>query len=465
MLELKERFNTLDQVAAPDLARTIELRARHLSAVPGAAGADPGERHRPRSWLRPRQLMAAVAIMILGLAVAVILEQARSNAPVRHHPTPSPRLAPGAAVAGLGPGMHMSSPKVGWAAISRNPGRILRTADGGAHWIDVTPVQGLVDRFVDPVFLDESNAWLLSTPPNRVAAGPSGRQSIANDGSGQADIWHTQDGGRSWQRIANLRLALWYSGQKRALQLQFVDRLHGWLVVYLDPGGMVIYRTSDTGIHWDEISVPDGNSGHSTGNAIPSDCLGAMRFTSERDGWIGAGCSRSDRLFATQDGGATWSERPLPRRVADYTPGSEWHFEGGISAARGGVLLYTILGPADATGLDRELYSSADGGGSWVESPLPAGRYAPGLPGSLSLPPTFVGEQGWIAIDGVLYVTRNAGGTWQKAGTPFTGLDNGTNLEFLDARTGFALMGTSGGKWVLLQTADGGRTWTRQWTE
>ena len=90
MVDLKERFQALDQVPAPDLGRVIELRARHLASVPGALGSDPDAIGGRRFRVPPTQLLAAAAIVILGVGLAVIIHQARITAPVRHAPTPTP---------------------------------------------------------------------------------------------------------------------------------------------------------------------------------------------------------------------------------------------------------------------------------------------------------------------------------------------------------------------------------------
>src|SRR2546423_9054628 len=90
MVDLKERLQALDQVPAPDLGRVIELRARHLASVPGALGSDPDAIGGRRFRVPATQLLAAAAIVILGVGLAVIIHQARITAPVRHAPTPTP---------------------------------------------------------------------------------------------------------------------------------------------------------------------------------------------------------------------------------------------------------------------------------------------------------------------------------------------------------------------------------------
>src|SRR2546430_11284895 len=90
MVDLKERFQALDQVPAPDLGRVIELRARHLASVPGALGSDPDAIGGRRFRVPPTQLLAAAAIVILRGGLAGLIHQARITAPVRHAPTPPP---------------------------------------------------------------------------------------------------------------------------------------------------------------------------------------------------------------------------------------------------------------------------------------------------------------------------------------------------------------------------------------
>jgi hypothetical protein len=90
MVDLKRRFRELDRVEAPDLGRVIELRARHLAAVPGALNSpetiELGGRTRQRQL---RHLLAAAAIIILGLGLAAIAQHSHSTGPVRHAPTPT----------------------------------------------------------------------------------------------------------------------------------------------------------------------------------------------------------------------------------------------------------------------------------------------------------------------------------------------------------------------------------------
>ena len=78
MLDLKERFQALDQVPAPDLGRVIDLRARHLVSLPGPLRGDLDETGGRRVQVETTHLLAAAAIVVLALGLAVIVHFARS---------------------------------------------------------------------------------------------------------------------------------------------------------------------------------------------------------------------------------------------------------------------------------------------------------------------------------------------------------------------------------------------------
>src|SRR2546423_1489874 len=107
MVDLKERFQALDQVPAPDLGRVIELRARHLASVPGALGSDPDAIGGRRFRVPPTQLLAAAAVVMLRVGPAGVIHQGRIPAPGRHAPTSTPLsprvVAPAAPRVGGGP--------------------------------------------------------------------------------------------------------------------------------------------------------------------------------------------------------------------------------------------------------------------------------------------------------------------------------------------------------------------------
>lgn len=463
MVDLKERFRALDQVQTPDLENVIQVRARHLSSVPGALRpADADELGASRLRFDGMQLLAAAAILVLAIGLAVLVQFARSGLPSRQTPSPTPSAAPGSGEAGIRPTIHMTSASVGWAAILGQPGQIIRTSDGGIRWVDVTPHNLSAKWGAQAVFVDDSHAWLLTLPAETVSG--TGVNRVVTDW-GPVEIWRTQDGGHTWQRLSSFPLVPWFTGQKDAT-LSFVDRLHGWLYVpFSGQGGRgtAVYRTTDGGAHWAEVSVSDGFPGHTTrDNAIPPDCYGDMSFTGAQDGWLYAGCSTLDRFFSTRDGGVTWKELEVPQKICCFP--NDWHYRGPIARSGGSSLLFTVIGLGTGEFATYELSTSEDGGSTWIERPLPAGAFALGKPGSISLRPSFVGNTGWIVIDGQLYVTRDSGRSWQKVGRAINGWGNAWNLDLVDTSTAWVLAGgVDGAKTVVLKSSDGGRSWTQTW--
>jgi photosystem II stability/assembly factor-like uncharacterized protein len=448
MVDLKERFQALDQVPAPDLEQAIALRLRHYSSVPGALGAaDPGKAREPlRS--HPRQILAAAVILLLGIGLAAGLYYGRIT-PAHHKSSPRHSASSGSgSVFGL-QRIHMVSASHGWANAD---GLVFQTSDGGANWADVTPADLRTSELSGEVaFLDEATAWILSSSQR------------------QMDIRRTGNAGKSWQRIASFSIVPWYSGPLRARSVTFVDRQHGWFEVLLEqPGpsplpGIVVYRTTDGGAHWDEVSVSEGFGTHSTRNALPVRCGAiSITFVNQFVGWSGGNCTNALSLYRTHDGGQSWVEQALPfppELTGGVTPESQGAFDFvTFSSARDGALIVQPKG----YGLWL-LYATHDGGATWAHLPLPPGVI---YPRSVLL----TGNQGWLAGEDQLFRTGDGGRHWTPVRTDL-GQTSISIIQFMDATTGWALAGgycvfsqcwPAGGS-ALLKTTDGGRTWTVQW--
>jgi photosystem II stability/assembly factor-like uncharacterized protein len=105
---------------------------------------------------------------------------------------------------------------------------------------------------------------------------------------------------------------------------------------------------------------------------------------------------------------------------------------------------------------------TVDGGSTWLNA-TPPGTGSIGLSASLTVlnsNHTWVLVPGTDFFSGTLYRTSNGGMTWNSNPVPF----GGAYLQFLDANTGRALAdrGAAAGSEAveLLQTSDGGVTWT-----
>lgn len=435
MLDLRERLKGLDETPAPDLRGIIQRRARRLSDS-GAAERAFDERwpSRRRYRLGLNELLAAAAVLALAIGLAMFARYARTHGPVKHQPSPLPS-------GGLRASMRMIDASIGWVSIGPNPTAVFRNAATyDMSWFDVTPRDAGSGSELIPAFVDDATAWVVSVPTSV----PS---------SGTADVWRTANAGRSWQQLARLSVTPWYTGVRRPDRLVFVDRHNGWLTVKISSStglSMVIYRTSDGGVNWTEVSVPSGIPGHSTPGAIPPGCIGELTFTSALDGWVPAACPQGNHLFSSHDGGRTWSRQTFAGQ-ASMAIGEVPHFESPVRVSGSAGFLYFMWGAAARS----ILYVSRDHGDSWSALSLPASP-VPDL-----TPPMFVRENGWFVTSVGLYRTTDGGHRWEKINAATDGWIP-SELQFVDAKTGWALASRTG-RLGIIRTTDGGWTWFLSW--
>jgi photosystem II stability/assembly factor-like uncharacterized protein len=292
----------------------------------------------------------------------------------------------------------------GWA-LSTN-GQILRTANGGATWADVsisqTPLPVQVPATIGTCFFDGQTAFVATN--------------AGTDNQPQIVVYHTSDKGSTWDSTNIVTKLDWEKGDIGGVKISFADASNGYLMITGTPGAgqmaKSLYRTTDGGKTFsfvrditgmtDAAGTMNGIAGYPTG----------MTFSTPQTGYVT--CSYSAYtfvlMFKTTNGGTTWKLWSLP-----------------VPAA------YENLSPAN------NYYADA-------------------------YPPVFFGEQkktGVVMLDFVedgnhvmqSYRTTDGGGTWTLG--PASNNPDVRTYSFIDATTGWGL--NENGK--IFTTTDGGATW------
>lgn len=186
-------------------------------------------------------------------------------------------------------GLSAVSARVVWAA--GRGGVVARTTDGGARWTSDS-IPGASGLFLIAVHgRSAREAWVLGT----AFSGPS-----------DARIYHTTDGGRSWQlQYANSSTGIFFDG------MAFWDGRQG--IAFSDPqnGRFVIVRTRDGGVHWTPIP-PERIPVAPPGEAAFAASGTAIAVHGRKDVWIATGGGPRARVFHSGDQGDHWTVAETP---------------------------------------------------------------------------------------------------------------------------------------------------------
>ena len=336
-------------------------------------------------------------------------------------------------------GIYFPTSDIGWATTST--GAILRTADSGRTWTDVTngaapepttrttnsTPKATQNAAPSPLaFASATEGWICGTrvsysthdfDPYRGGTqevGIPSNASVANGDYPQQPLCTSAPGGNFWlvRGSANeseseiVHTTIRSTGDETSVRpfaprpsgriesLDFVDADHGWALVQRDGAPQHdLYSTGDGGATWSILLQ---------GNAP---LWGELDFEDSRTGW--ASGYALPTLATTTDGGHTW------RTVAVPTPHGATQFAPVVPAlVRGNVVItYGAWDTDTATQLRPFVDVSTDGGRTWSLRPGPEGVTVPG--GTATRIFSAADADHWaLGFRNHLYVTDNGGRTW-----------------------------------------------------
>jgi photosystem II stability/assembly factor-like uncharacterized protein len=337
--------------------------------------------------------------------------------------------------------MHMMTPGEGWATgtVNNGPPAVFRTTDAGTGWQNVSPPAAASAFATATYFLDPDHAWVATSSP-----GGSDLTTVM--------VYRTADGGQTWQGGVPLSIqGGGGAGPMDFIDPQLGWLIAG-LGAGLGHEAVEIFRTVDGGMQWQEVSLTSGYPDQSTPGSLPFACdKNGLTFRDGATGWAAGSCPGGGLFFyVTYDAGQTWQQQTLPPPpgypanifsdcqcaintpptfvssqvgffgVQIFTASGESAFlyatnDGGVTwSPRALPLMHLIGGPdfMDAnTGwvtAGQQLYVTYDGGQNWAAvGQLPTTN----LVGSLD----FVNaNDGWITDGPHIYVTHDGGRNWSS---------------------------------------------------
>lgn len=360
---------------------------------------------------------------------------------------PSPTAAPDDSVTNL----HMFTASTGWAQ-RQSDGAILRTTQGVQRWRLTSP-STVTQTVIAAAFINAEAARILTAAATSVNA---------EDAPVALQSWATDNGGVTWSKGGSFST---YAGAGEPPgSLDFVDPDHGWFsVTGLAAAGssaIYIYRTVDGGQRWSEVEatsfMPTGANGD-----ISIGCdKNPASFINASTGWVTAECNGGEAfLYMTTDGGLTWRTQSLgisrsQASIFGYTTDAPQFVSGSV-----GFMPGFAGGPPAARAT---MFVTTNGGATWSARETP--DYDPDAFEFINA------DDGWLLISGSitaptsetnLWVTFNAGRTWTNLHTNANLV--GFSLDFVSTQLGWAdtaLPAPNPPAAGLMQTTDGGRTWS-----
>jgi len=346
--------------------------------------------------------------------------------------------------------IHMLNANTGWGWASRdgNMNQLLRTADGGQTWQDVSPHGDFI--YNNAFFLDAQTAWLPVNDPS----------------SNASSLLRTTDGGQTWVNLPT-------TDSLQNPRLEFSNTKDG-VAEIADVGAgnayLNFYQTTDGGLTWKPIllTAPTPDPGLQAGTIhLCNICGDSLYYDPERviitSGDLASDPTGAVRLAISTDLGKHWKNLKLalpdPKYAAGLVSPQSPTFFGQMGLMPVNIIKYNQDGSLAFSIL--AMYITQDGGQSWQATPAILENVA-----------LFATVQIFSAKDAVtrcgaeLCSTNYGAQTWRSLpanlnfGPDAPVSEYVSQFNFIDPAIGWAITGESGST-TLWKSTDGGATWTK----
>ncbi len=278
-------------------------------------------------------------------------------------------------------------------------------------------------------------------------------------------IYMTMDNGGTWVNISPSTNVQFMANPVYGEEIFFTDPDNGWII--RSAFGMtetVVLRTTDGGQSWKVSSFPDSNT------------VSSIYFSSPQSGWLmtswDANTTKSSKaLYATKDGGATWT---MVMQNEQYNPNLPNNTIPMAGIVTGMIFKNSTHGLVTLqTGALPKIFMTSDSGATWHPGQeILVNEEWEGCDKVITGEPEFFGgdhttgflpaacqtdKQNSVSYNG--YFTANGGDNWRFVDFALnsqTGINRYLPPVFINASTGWMLSGN-----LIYQTLNQGQTWTR----
>jgi photosystem II stability/assembly factor-like uncharacterized protein len=340
--------------------------------------------------------------------------------------------------------IHMIDESIGWTLSN---GKILRTADGGQDWSNVSPSEPALTIEDDEqnqlygvgvLFFDSNNAWIALDTDQHQNPLPT------------VKVYHTVNGGKDW---SSATLPTKYVWEGDGADIDFVNSQIGWILLNSSVGSgqsnKTLYQTTDGGRTWKEISDHSLTNQFDINNAAHGS-VNNMKFINSAEGWIAGSLQGKMYLLKTNDGGNTWNRQDinLPQEYSvDYNADPNKITFSGINKEFG-VFSVELQEGNNEKGPLTITYHTIDGGKTWLSF---NGNNNTNLTDC-----TFIDIDNGLATNfknHKIYYTNDGGRNWSIRDKEIE-IDGFTYIDFITKDVGFLV-----NKGEMFKTVDGGVNW------